>query len=197
MVTPGRLVSRRSRVSGCPSYFCQLVGPSGPYYRHSMGGISLPITPKTITPLSVPGQIGNAGFRKTGAVDWETLRWRPRRAGVTVGRRECLPLFPRAGGVQPPPPQTCRPRPASARVEGTRAHCSEAGSSPEGRGRGVKSSQPSLPLLGRLRAEAQKPRPAPPHSCTVSLPWALSPCCFSVCLITKQKLPSGLLYFYM
>lgn len=96
-----------------------------------------------------------------------------------------------------PTPQTCRPRPASARVEGTRAHCSEAGSSPEGRGRGVKSSQPSLPLLGRLGAEAQKPRPAPPHSCTVSLPWALSPCCFSVCLITKQKLPSGLLYFYM
>lgn len=25
----------------------------------------------------------------------------------------------------------------------------------------------------------------------------LSPCCFSVCLITKQKLHSGLLYFYM
>lgn len=62
-----------------------------------------------------------------------------------------------------PTPQTCRPRPASARVEGTRAHCSEAGSSPEGRGRRVKSSQPSLPLLGRLGAEAQKPRPPPLH----------------------------------
>lgn len=33
------------------------------------GGFSLPTTPKTVTPLSFPGQVGDAGFRKTGAVD--------------------------------------------------------------------------------------------------------------------------------
>lgn len=93
---------------------------------------------------------------------WENLRWRPGRAGGN--RREkgvaCLSFHGLAGCA--PTPQTCRPHPASVRVEGTRAHCSEAGSSPEGQGRGVKSNQPSLPLLGRLGTGAQKP--PPPHT---------------------------------
>lgn len=104
LVTPGRLASRCSWVSGCPSFFCQFVGPSGPYYRHSVGDTSLPITPKTTIPLSVPGQIGNVGFRKTGAVDsGRILGGDPEGLGITVGRRECLPLFPWAGGLHPHP----------------------------------------------------------------------------------------------
>lgn len=109
-VTPGRLVSGCSWVSGCPSFCWQLVGPSGPYYRHSVGDISLPITPKTITPLSFPGQIGNAGFRKTGAVDsGRILGGDQEGLAGTVGRRECLPLFPRAGGLCPHPPDVRTP----------------------------------------------------------------------------------------
>lgn len=62
-------MSRFSWVSCSPLFLCQLGGPSGPYHRHPMGGISLPITPKTMTPLSFPGQVGDAGFKKTGTVD--------------------------------------------------------------------------------------------------------------------------------
>lgn len=40
-----------------------------PPLPHGGGGFSLPTTPKTVTPLSFPGQVGDAGFRKTGAVD--------------------------------------------------------------------------------------------------------------------------------
>lgn len=63
-------MNRCSWVSCSPLFLCQLVGPSGSYHHYPMGGgFSLPTTPKTVTPLSFPGQVGDAGFRKTGAVD--------------------------------------------------------------------------------------------------------------------------------
>lgn len=109
-VTPGRLVSGCSWVSGCPSFFWQLLGPSGPYYRHSVGDISLPITPKTITPLSFPGQIGNAGFRKTGAVDsGRILGGDQEGLAVTVGRRELPASLSTGWRVVPPPPRRADP----------------------------------------------------------------------------------------
>jgi len=52
-------VSRYSRVSRSLPLICQLVRSSGP---------SLPVTPKTVTPLSFPVQVGDTGLRKAGAV---------------------------------------------------------------------------------------------------------------------------------
>lgn len=50
-------------------------------------GISLPITPKTMIPLSFPSQVGDAGFRKTGAVDSGRIFGGDHRGlGVTTGR---------------------------------------------------------------------------------------------------------------
>lgn len=39
--------------------------------------------------------------------------------------------------------------------------------------------------------------PCPTLTCTDRPPEGPTPCCFSICLITKQKLQSGLLYFCM
>lgn len=81
---------------------------------------------------------------------------------------------------------------------GTHAHCFEVGTSP-GRPRwaqGQEQVEPSLPLS--QGGSEWGPTTPPPllHESASYWPF-LSPCCFSVCLITKQKLHSGLLYFYM
>lgn len=120
------------------------------------GGFSLPTTPKTVTPLSFPGQVGDAGFRKIGAVDsGRTLGGDPKGLGVTVGR-----------------PPDMQPHPAS-RMQRHACTVLESGSSPGGlSGHRVKSKQPSLPLSqGGLEWG-----PEAPHTHTlarISLPWAL------------------------
>lgn len=61
-------------------------------------------------------------------------------------------------------------------------------------GHGVTSKQ-SPPYLSQGGLEQG---PEAPHTLAqISLPRALPPCCFSICLITKQKFLSGLLYFCM
>lgn len=88
-----------------------------------------------------------------------------------------------------------QPLPAS-RMQRHACTVLESGSSPGGlSGHRVKSKQPSLPLSqGGLEWGPE----APPHTLLHgSASRGPFPCCFSICLITKQKLQSGLLYFYM
>lgn len=64
------------------------------------GGRLPPHHPKTKTPLRFPGQGGGTGFRKTELWTLGDLGGDPKGLGVTMERRECLPLlFPLVGGL--------------------------------------------------------------------------------------------------
>lgn len=171
------------------SLLVHLVPPPPPH-----GGISLPIAPMTMTPPSFPGQVGvAAGVRKTGAVDsGRAFGGDHGGLGVTLGRGCAHPVISFHRRVAALDPQLCSPAPAEARM---RMAVSQAGSSPGGpNGHQVKSKQ-SPPYLSPRVALSRAQQPLPHLHRPASRGPSLPCCCFSVCLITKQKLQFGWLYF--